>query len=260
MTSQERSSESRSIFITGGLGDIGSASALRLAQDGHRVTVSGRLDPKAGTKAVAELAGSDAGTRKRLRYVQADVTDPASLEAAIEAMPTIDVAIANAGLVRSSPFLQITADAWQAHLDTNLTGAFHTAQVAARRFVEDGTAGLLLFTSSWVANVPWPEIAAYAVTKAGMEMLARQAARELATYGIRANVVAPGIVDAGMARVQRRTEPQYAARAERVIPLNEFQTVEQVAGAFSFLCSADADYMTGSTLLTDGGASLYAFD
>jgi NAD(P)-dependent dehydrogenase (short-subunit alcohol dehydrogenase family) len=77
---------------------------------------------------------------------------------------------------------------------------------------------------------------------------------------VRANLVAPGIVEAGMARVQLETEPQFAARATRVVPLGELQTVDQVAAAFSFLCSSDADYMTGSTLLVDGGASLYAFD
>jgi NAD(P)-dependent dehydrogenase (short-subunit alcohol dehydrogenase family) len=86
-------------------------------------------------------------------------------------------------------------------------------------------------------------------------MLMRQFARELAGHRVKANLVAPGIVDAGMARVQLQTEPQYAGRA---VPLGERQTVDQVAAAFSFLCSSDASNMTGSTLLVDGGASLYA--
>jgi NAD(P)-dependent dehydrogenase (short-subunit alcohol dehydrogenase family) len=73
-------------------------------------------------------------------------------------------------------------------------------------------------------------------------------------------VVAPGIVRAGLAKRQLETEPQYAARAARVVPLGELQTADQVAGAVAFLCSPDAAYMTGSTLLVDGGASLFAFD
>ncbi len=125
--------------------------------------------------------------------------------------------------------------------------------------VARGTRGRILFTGSWVGEIPWPEIAAYCVSKAGVRMLARAMARELAGAGIRVNVVAPGIVMAGMARRQYETDPGYARRASVVIPLGEFGTVEQVAAATAFLCSADASYMTGSVLLVDGGASLFQF-
>ena len=251
---------SRHVLLTGGLGDIGRAVALRLARDGHRVTLVDLASATDGRRAIERLAGDDPAAFDRLGYLEADVTRPAAIAAAIDALPSLDVAIANAGIVRSSPFLEIRAEDWQAHLDVNLSGAFHTAQAAARRFVRDGTAGLLIFTSSWVAEVPWPEIAAYTVTKSGLEMLARQAARELAPYGIRANLVAPGIVSAGMAKHQYDTEPQYRERVGRVVPLRTLQTVDSVAGAFSYLCSPDGDYLTGTTLLADGGASLHAFD
>ena len=88
---------------------------------------------------------------------------------------------------------------------------------------------------------------------------ARSMARELAGLGIRVNVVAPGIVMAGMARHQYETDPDYARRASVVIPLGEFGTAEQIAKATAFLCSPDAEYMTGSVLLVDGGASLFRF-
>jgi NAD(P)-dependent dehydrogenase (short-subunit alcohol dehydrogenase family) len=91
-------------------------------------------------------------------------------------------------------------------------------------------------------------------------MLARSMARELAPQGILVNVVAPGIVDAGLAGHQLRTDPGYAARASKVVPLARFQTPEQVAHAVAFTCSAAADYMTGSVLLVDGGCSLFQFD
>jgi NAD(P)-dependent dehydrogenase (short-subunit alcohol dehydrogenase family) len=90
-------------------------------------------------------------------------------------------------------------------------------------------------------------------------MLARSMARELAPHGIRVNVVAPGIVFAGMARRQYETDPAYARRASVVVPLGELGTAEQVAKATAFLCSPDAAYMTGSVLLVDGGASLFQF-
>ena len=122
-----------------------------------------------------------------------------------------------------------------------------------------GTRGKIIFTGSWVGEIPWPEISAYSVSKAGVRMLARAMARELAGRGIRVNVVAPGIVMAGMARRQYETDPDYARRASVVIPLGEFGTVEQVAKATAFLCSPDGDYATGSVLLVDGGASLFQF-
>lgn len=118
--------------------------------------------------------------------------------------------------------------------------------------VAAGTAGQVILTGSWVGSVPWPEIAAYSASKAGLQMLARSAARELAPYGIRVNVIAPGIVRAGMAKHQYDNEPQYRARVGTVIPLGEMQTVEQVGAVTGFLCSSAADYLTGSVLLADG--------
>jgi NAD(P)-dependent dehydrogenase (short-subunit alcohol dehydrogenase family) len=188
-----------------------------------------------------------------------DVTDRAALDVALEAVDPLDVAIGNAGIVESAPFLEVTRVQWQAHLDVNLSGCFNLGQSAARLMVERGTRGQIVFTGSWVGEIPWPEISAYCVSKAGVRMLARSMARELAGAGIRVNVVAPGIVMAGMARRQYETDPDYARRASVVIPLGEFGTAEQVAKATAFLCSRDAEYMTGSVLLLDGGASLFRF-
>jgi NAD(P)-dependent dehydrogenase (short-subunit alcohol dehydrogenase family) len=154
----------------------------------------------------------------------------------------------------------VSAEQWQVHLDINLTGCFNVGQVAAQLMVQRRRAGLVLFTGSWVGEIPWPEIAPYCVSKAGVRMLARSMARELAVHGIRVNVVAPGIVHAGMARRQYETDPAYARRASVVIPLGEMGTAEQVAQSVAFLCSPQATYMTGSVLLVDGGASLFQFD
>ncbi|MCY7413363.1 MAG: SDR family oxidoreductase [Salinibacterium sp.] len=247
----------RTIAITGGLGDIGLATGLRLARDGHAVMLLDLVPVEEGRERASSAAAHDGVA---LGYLRVDVTDHSAVFEAIDSIVSLDTVIANAGTVRSAPFLEITAADWRAHLDVNLTGAFLPLQAAAQRFVREETRGLLLATSSWVAQVPWPEITAYTASKAGLEMLIKQAARELALYGIRANAVAPGIVLAGLAKNQVETEPQYAARASRVIPLGALQSAEQVAGAFSFLCSPDADYMTGTTLTIDGGASLFSFD
>jgi NAD(P)-dependent dehydrogenase (short-subunit alcohol dehydrogenase family) len=248
------------VLVTGGAGDIGRAIGRRLAADGNHVTLLDLLDPEAGRQAAEQTAAAAGVAAEYVAYAHADVTDRAAVDRVIADLPRLDIAIANAGVAQSAPVLEITEQQWQNHLSVNLTGAFHTAQSAARRMVADGSPGLLLFTGSWIGSVPWPEMTAYSTTKAGLEMLARQFARELAGRRIRANVVAPGIVRAGLAKHQLETEPQYAARAARVVPLGELQTADQVADAVGVLCSPAGSYMTGSTFLVDGGCSLFAFD
>lgn len=242
------------VAITGAAGDLGHAMSLELARLGALVTMIDRVGEHEASERIAAV-----GRVGNCSYLQADVTDRPAVEAALRAVDPLDVAIGNAGIVESAPFLEITAEQWQAHLDINLTGCFNVGQAAAQLMVERKQPGLVLFTGSWVGEIPWPDIGAYCVSKAGVRMLARSMARELAEHGIRVNVVAPGIMRAGMARRQYETDPAYARRASVVIPLGEMGTAEQVAQATAFLCSPEAAYMTGSVLLVDGGASLFQF-
>jgi NAD(P)-dependent dehydrogenase (short-subunit alcohol dehydrogenase family) len=126
--------------------------------------------------------------------------------------------------------------------------------------VERGRPGNILFIGSWIQEIPQPGAAAYSASKAGVRMLARSMALELGEHRIRVNVLAPGIVNAGMAKRQIFAEPDYARRASKVMPLGELQTAEQVARAAAFLCSNAADAVTGTVLLVDGGASLFKFE
>jgi NAD(P)-dependent dehydrogenase (short-subunit alcohol dehydrogenase family) len=242
------------VAVTGAAGDLGAAMALELAGRGAVVTMLDRVSEAEASERIAAVSAAGSCS-----YRQVDVTDRARVEAVLAAVEPLDVAIGNAGIVESAPFLEVSRAQWQSHLDINLTGCFNVGQAAARLMAERGTRGQIVFTGSWVGEIPWPEISAYSVSKAGVRMLARSMARELAGHGIRVNVVAPGIVMAGMARRQYETDPDYARRASVVIPLGEFGTAEQIAKATAFLCSADADYMTGAVLLVDGGASLFQF-
>jgi NAD(P)-dependent dehydrogenase (short-subunit alcohol dehydrogenase family) len=255
MTDSASQLDGLGIAITGAAGDLGHAMALELARRGAHVTMVDRVterDAEARVAAVAEVGSCT--------YREADVTDRAAVEAALMGIDPLDVAIGNAGIVESAPFLEVTQEQWREHLDINLTGCFNVGQAAARLMAARGRPGLILFTGSWVGEIPWPEISAYCVSKAGVRMLARSMARELAGHGIRVNVVAPGIVFAGMARRQYETDPGYRRRASVVVPLGELGTPEQVAQATAFLCSPEAAYMTGSVLLVDGGASLFQFE
>jgi NAD(P)-dependent dehydrogenase (short-subunit alcohol dehydrogenase family) len=243
------------IAVTGAAGDLGHAMSLELARRGAHVTMIDRVaegDARPRIEAAAAVG--------RCTYRQADVTDRAAIDEVLAGVDPLDVAIGNAGIVESAPFLEVTQAQWRDHLDINVGGCFNVGQAAARLMVARGRPGLVLFTGSWVGEIPWPEISAYCVSKAGVRMLARSMARELAPHRIRVNVIAPGIVFAGMARRQYETDPGYAKRASVVVPLGELGTADQIAQATAFLCSKEAAYMTGSVLLVDGGASLFQFE
>ena len=246
-------------LITGGVGDIGLAMAVAMASAGADVILWDVVPPR---EAQVRLAGVKS-LGSALVYQQVDVSDRDAVEQAVasaEFTNPLSIVCVNAGIVASAPFLEITEDQWLRHLNVNLTGSFNTAQITARHMVEGKQSGRIVFTSSWVAEIPWPEIAAYAVSKAGVNMLMRQMARELAPHGIRVNAVAPGIVNAGLAGRQLEQEPRYAERVAKVIPLGAPGTPEDVASAVLYLASAESQYMTGAVLTIDGGCSLFQFD
>jgi NAD(P)-dependent dehydrogenase (short-subunit alcohol dehydrogenase family) len=247
--------EGLGIAVTGAAGDLGGAMSIELARRGADVTMIDRLAEDEARPRIEAVAAAG-----RCTYRQADVTDRAAVDDALAGVDPLDVAIGNAGIVEPAPFLEVTHEQWQAQIDINLSGCFNVGQAAAKVMVARDRPGLILFTGSWVGEIPWPEISAYCVSKAGVRMLARSMARELAPHRIRVNVIAPGIVFAGMARRQYETDPAYARRASGVVPLGELGTPEQVARATAFLCSSEAEYMTGSVLLVDGGASLFQFE
>lgn len=245
------------ILITGGLGDIGAAIARKFIAHGWRTALNDIAPQAEGEARLAELFGEN---RARACYYAADNTDRPAVRAMVQTLvqgrgvPT--VAAVNAGVVDPAPFLHISAENWDHHLNVNLSGAFHVAQAVAQEMARVG-GGVILFTGSWVQDVPSRHIGAYCVSKAGLKMLARQMALELAPYGIRVNIVAPGIVDAGLSGRMIRSGQADPAPFERAIPLHRLQTSEEVADAFWLLAQPEAAYITGATLLCDGGMSLF---
>ncbi len=242
------------VLITGAAGDIGSAMGCELAARGAHITAVDVKDVQSAAAWIDPIRSAGEVT-----YVQADVCDRRAIADALATVDNLHAVIGNAAIGGSAPFLKISPGFWSETLDVNLTGCFNVGQLGAEELVSRGTGGRIVFTGSWVQEVPWPDITAYSVAKAGVRMLARQMALELADKGILVNVVAPGIVDAGLARQLKETDRAYAERIGRVIPLGELETPEQVARATAFLCAPNNDYMTGSVLLVDGGCSLYKF-
>jgi len=242
--------------VTGAAGDLGNAMARQLAEEGAHVVMWDIVPRAEAAAAIKRVQAYDAAAE----YAEVDVRDRAAVDEATASLARLDIVCSNAGIVDAQPFLELTQDNWQNHLDINLSGCFNVCQAAARKMVAAGTKGRLILTSSWVGSIPWPEITAYTVSKAGVNMLVKQMARELAVHGILVNAVAPGIVDAGLAGRQLREEPQYAARVAKVIPLVEPGTPEEIAAAVVYLASPQTAYMTGSILTLDGGCSLFQFD
>lgn len=275
----------KTVVITAGYGDIGRATCRRFCQEGATVVMTGRK-PVAEGAAIAKATQDDAHRRQaerlsalgvpkpsrtgRIEYLVCDSANRQSIDAMFAGVlsrhPRIDVVIGNAALVYNEPFLDLDATHWQATLDLNLTGQFHVGQAAARIMVrqepvrtsgcERGARGKILFNGSWVGEMPWAEGCSYAVAKAGLRTMVKAMANELAVHGIRVNVMAPGIVMAGLSKQCYETDPKFGPRTQSVIPLREFGTVEQCADAFLFLASDESDYITGATLLVDGGASI----
>lgn len=250
----------KGILITGALGAIGQVVVTALVGHGATVVANDILaDDEANI-----VFGKNGWPTARCHYVRADITNRAEVDQlvskALEKAGRLDVALCHAGMVLACPVLKYSEQDWDRIVDLNLKGSFLTAQAAARVMAGQKTAGKIIFTTSWVQDVPWPEITPYTVTKSATRTLMRGMARELAPMGIRVNAVAPGIVGVGMAKRQWDMDPDYRRRAEKAIPLGYLQTPESVADALVFLSSDASDYLTGATLLVDGGCSLYPMD
>jgi len=252
--------EGKSILITGGLGAIGRVVVERLLAHAARVALNDIIG-EAEAHQIIQDAGWDTN---RLAYFQADVTSAAEVQnlvtGAVKAFGRLDAALYHAGMAFSCPILDYPERDWDKIVNLNLKSAYLVAQAAARAMVEQRIKGKIIFTSSWVQDIPWPDITPYNVTKSGMKMLMRGMAREVAVHGIRVNSVAPGILAIGMSRAEAHISPAQRRRGEKAIPLGHRQPPETVADAMIYLISEAGDYITGATLLVDGGASLYPMD
>jgi len=244
------------VVVTGALGGIGISVVKKLNELGAHV-IAVDLLPVDEAASLLKEHGCNSTT-----YTQVNLNNEADVAHFVttfsKAIP--DALVALAGIVRSGDFIDQDVADIRAVIDTNLTSQAVLTQHFLRIWKTNNVKGNIVYVSSWVDSVPWPGITSYTSSKAGLVALCRGVARENAQFGIRANLIAPGIVDVGMAAKQWREEPDYKRRASRAIPLGRLQKPEEVASGIAFLLSESALYMTGSRLLMDGGASLYPLD
>lgn len=248
--------DGRTVIVTGALGGIGSSVTSFLSILGAQVIALDCIDTEQAMNKFQNIAGA------KPVYYKIDLTDSAALAKLVAKIESHnpDSLVALAGIVESGELVDQSTDSIRKVIDVNLISQMELAKYQIKSWLARKVAGNIVFVSSWVDHVPWPGITPYAASKAGLVGVCRGIAREYARQGIRANLIAPGIVDVGMAAKQWREEPDYRARASRAIPLGRLQRPEEVAQGIAFLLSDQSSYMTGSTLLMDGGASLYPLD
>ena len=242
----------KAAVVTGGARGIGRAVAEAFLRSGARVAVADR-DRAAAEQAAKDLAGAEGSAFA----VQMDVTSRPSVETAAArigvALGPVDVLVNNAGIVRNAPALEVTDEDWRAVLDVNLNGVFTCSQVFGREMVEAGR-GAMVNIASICGSVPvhpQPQ-AAYNASKAGVNLLTKSLAVEWARKGVRVNAVAPGYVSTELT-LAGRSNPEWYETWLTSTPMGRLADPSEIARAVLFLASDAASYITGTTLMVDGG-------
>ncbi|MFV0260525.1 MAG: SDR family NAD(P)-dependent oxidoreductase [Acidimicrobiales bacterium] len=249
--------------ITGGASGIGRACALALAAEGARVVI-GDLQLDVAGDVVAAIE-SDGGTAHATAL---DVTDGPSSEAliavALDRHGRLDTVVAAAGVSHAAyvsggevaregdGLIDQPVAEWQRVLDVNLTGVMRINQLAARAMLEAGHGGSIVNIASVAAKVPLRRAADYCVSKAGVWMLTKTFALEMAPLGIRVNAIGPGFIETPMTALMRQDEETRAGMLA-VTPMGRLGQPEEIASTAVFLASDESSYMTGQLLFPAGG-------
>ncbi len=242
-------------IVTGSDSGIGRATAIALAQRGFDVGITWHSDEE-GARATASEVDL---TGRRTALAHLELSDPAAPAHVVESLARrlggLDVMVNNAAAGSATPFLELGLEEWRHVLDVDLTGAFLAAQQAARLMVAGGHGGRIINVTSVHEHVPLRTASVYCAAKGGLGLLTKTMALELAEYGILVNAVAPGEIATPMTGAHD-TNPESIDRP--AIPLGRPGHAREVAAAIAFLASSEASYITGTSLVVDGGLLLMA--
>ncbi len=240
--------------VTGGASGIGRGCALRLAADGYRVAVID-IDAPGGQQTV-ERIGRDGG---EAFFLESDIGEPDAFPPIVAAVAqrwdALHLLVNNAGLDYHEPLAEMSVADWDRCLAVDLRSVAFSAQAAAALMAESGGAAIIN-VASVMAWYTFPEYSAYTASKAGLIGLTRTLALELGPLGIRVNAIAPGFIDTGAwERVLATMEnaKEFAASVSALHALGRRGKPGDIAGAVAFLASDDASFITGQTLVVDGG-------
>jgi glucose 1-dehydrogenase len=251
------------VLITGATTGIGSATALRFAEEGCSVAINYRSNPDAARAVLAEarkVSSARGFTGAKHMTVYADVSKEEDVKkmfaATLDAFGRLDVLINNAGWQKQSPSEQMEMADYDAVINTNLRGAFMCAREALKHFVARGGGGVILSNSSVHQIIPKPGFVSYTISKAGLRNMTSTLALEYAGRGIRINAVGPGAIITPINK-SWKDDPEARAGVESHIPMGRSGEPEEIASVFAFLASDEASYITGQTIFACGGLSLY---
>ena len=242
-------------IITGASAGIGRATALLFASEGAKVVVGARRQSELDSL-VAEITAAGGQAVGLAGDVQNEVYAAALVAKAVEVYGRLDIAFNNAGILgEAGPSTGISKDGFQEALNVNLTGAFLGAKHQIGQMVKNG-GGSVIFTSTFVGHtIGFPQVAAYAASKAGLIGLTQVLAAEFGPQAVRVNSILPGAVDTDMYRTMNNT-PEAVAFLEGAHALKRVGNPQELAKAVLFLASDDASFVTGTASLVDGGISI----
>jgi glucose 1-dehydrogenase len=246
--------QGKTAVVTGSSLGIGRATAIALGRAGAKVLVNYRSHSDAAEEVVNTIveSGSEAVA------VQADVSDQLAVEhlvaEAVRHFGSVDIAIANAVYSDRELFYEADMKGFRRTIDVTMWGAFYLVRAAAQQMIKQGTGGAIVAVSSPHAFIPVPKSMAYNMAKAAIDQMAKTAALEVAKHKIRVNTIHPGWTDTpGERKLATEEDLQNAGS---FIPLGRMGNSEEMAEAILFMCDPHQSYMTGASLLIDGGISL----
>ncbi len=241
-------------IVTGASLGIGRAAAIALGRAGAAVVVNYHSHGEKAAEVVAAV--KDAGAEAIAH--QADVGDMAAVEAMIsrtvDEFGQLDIAIANAAFSERELFCEADIERFRRTVDVTMWGTFYLLRAASQQMIKQGSGGAIVLVSSPHAFVPVPKSMAYNISKAAVEHMSRTAAIELAEHRIRVNTLQPGWTDTPGER--KFASEQTLDAAAKTIPFGRLGTPEEMAEAILFMCNPQNNYMTGASLLIDGGITL----
>ena len=241
-------------IVTGAGGGVGKAISKRLSSEGCKVIMIGRDRSK------LQKAATEIGNKKNTMTVIADITKEAEVLSAIDqtinSFDKIDILVNNAGTINDPvPFHEMTEDQWDALVNTNLFGMFRMTKVVIPVMMNNGGGNIINISSVLgIRSIPRVPLSVYAVTKAGAIMFTRSIAVEYGQYKIRCNCIAPSTVRSSI--IEPYLQDEEAKKVlESTFPLHVIGEAEDISGAVAYLCSDDSKWVTGTTMIIDGGQS-----
>jgi len=246
----------KTALVTGSAIGIGRATALAFGQKGYHVIVTDILDTEGAS--VAETICANGGNAQ---YMRMDVTDTANVNTVIEAIEkdhgAIDALVNNAGIAHCIPLPTMSDDEWGHTLNVDLSGMMRTVRAAAPAMRKAGRGAIVCIASIAGATVGWVDHTPYSAAKGGITGLVKALAVELGSEGIRVNGIAPGLIRTAQSLSVEHSVGADGLEAMRPgLPLNRIGEPEDIAGVVAFLCSGEARYITGQTIVVDGGLTV----